>query len=72
MRRDCFNYDHELSPKVLMVASNLGGAYEITEFVQHRKLFGKALSEHQNTRVKKDSMRTELEEAQTYVDHRVR
>jgi acyl-CoA dehydrogenase len=50
--------------------ANAWAAYEVTcEFVRQRKVFGKALCELQNTRFKIASMRTELEVAQTYVDH---
>jgi len=49
---------------------NAWAAFEVTcEFVKQRKLFGRPLSEMQNTRFKMASMRTELEVAQTYVDH---
>jgi acyl-CoA dehydrogenase len=49
---------------------NAWASFELTcEFVKQRKVFGKALSEMQNTRFKIASMRTELEVAQTYVDH---
>jgi acyl-CoA dehydrogenase len=52
---------------------NAWAAFEVTcEFVKQRKLFGKALCEFQNTRFKIASMCTELEVAQTYVDHCVR
>ena len=50
--------------------ANAARAFKVTrEFVMQRKVFGKPLSDQQNTRFKMASMRTELEVAQTYVDH---
>jgi acyl-CoA dehydrogenase len=52
---------------------NAWAAFEVTvEFVKQRKVFGSRLSELQNTRFKMASMRTELQVAQTYIDHCVR
>lgn len=49
--------------------ANAWGSFEVTrEFVKQRKVFGKPLSEMQNTRFKLASMLTELEVAQVYVD----
>jgi acyl-CoA dehydrogenase len=45
-------------------------AFDVTrEFVMQRRVFGKALSEMQNTRFKMATLRMELNMAQVYVDH---
>ncbi len=57
----------------VMYLSNAWAAYETSiEFAKQRKMFGKALFELQSARFKMASMRTEMEVAQTYVDHCVR
>ncbi|MDB5969963.1 MAG: acyl-CoA dehydrogenase [Hydrocarboniphaga sp.] len=59
--------------RLIGAAGYLGNAwrsYEVTrDFVMQRKVFGKPLSDQQNTRFKMASLRVELEVAQTYVDH---
>lgn len=50
--------------------ANAQRAFDVTrDFVMERKVFGKPLSEQQNTRFKMASLRTELDVAQIYVDH---
>lgn len=50
--------------------ANAQRAFDVTrDFVLQRKAFGQPLSQQQNTRFKMASMCTELDVAQTYVDH---
>lgn len=53
--------------------ANAQRAFDVTQaFALQRKVFGKPLSELQNTRFKMASMRTELDIAQIFLDHCVR
>lgn len=50
--------------------ANAQRAFDVTrDYVVQRQVFGKPLSEQQNTRFKLASLRTELDIAQVYVDH---
>lgn len=64
---------HSLAEERLIGATGYLGnawcAFEVTrDFVQNRQVFGKSLSDMQNTRFEMASMRMELDVAQTYLD----